>query len=42
MKTVQSHLILYVMSDIGALAVLQGIIIAGCKSVIGYIFTSDE
>lgn len=26
----------------GALAVLQGVVIASCKSVIGYIFTSDE
>ncbi|XP_034462990.1 multidrug and toxin extrusion protein 1 [Hippoglossus hippoglossus] len=26
----------------GLLAVLQGIVIAGCKPVIGYIFTSDE
>ncbi|XP_018547678.1 multidrug and toxin extrusion protein 1 [Lates calcarifer] len=26
----------------GMLAVLQGIVIAGCKSVVGYIFTSDD
>uniref|UniRef100_A0A3B4YE52 Multidrug and toxin extrusion protein n=1 Tax=Seriola lalandi dorsalis TaxID=1841481 RepID=A0A3B4YE52_SERLL len=26
----------------GVLAVFQGIVIAGCKSVVGYIFTSDE
>ncbi|KAA8586949.1 hypothetical protein FQN60_000785, partial [Etheostoma spectabile] len=26
----------------GVLAVFQGIVIAGCKSVLGYIFTSDE
>ncbi|MEQ2158486.1 hypothetical protein GOODEAATRI_012819, partial [Goodea atripinnis] len=26
----------------GVLAVFQGFILAGCKSVIGYIFTSDE
>ncbi|XP_068456446.1 multidrug and toxin extrusion protein 1 [Clinocottus analis] len=26
----------------GVLAVIQGIVIAGCKSVVGYIFTSDE
>jgi len=27
---------------IGALAVFQGIVLVGCKSVVGYIFTSDE
>uniref|UniRef100_A0A8C2XPS0 Multidrug and toxin extrusion protein n=1 Tax=Cyclopterus lumpus TaxID=8103 RepID=A0A8C2XPS0_CYCLU len=26
----------------GVIAVFQGIVIAGCKSVVGYIFTSDE
>lgn len=26
----------------GVLAVLQGIVLAGCKSIIGYIFTSDD
>ncbi|XP_056263707.1 multidrug and toxin extrusion protein 1-like isoform X2 [Pseudoliparis swirei] len=26
----------------GALAVFQGIVLVGCKSVVGYIFTSDE
>ncbi|XP_034539483.1 multidrug and toxin extrusion protein 1-like [Notolabrus celidotus] len=26
----------------GTLAVLQGIVIAGCKTIIGYIFTSDD